>query len=209
MSHAPTPDPPRTRLHGLLGLAGIGTFLAALVMVHMGSPGIDMVRGYVSNLANEPLGIVFMAGTVVHGLGNLALAVGLARAVNPVPGRTAAVWLFALAAGGILAAAVFPVDPPGAPVTWSGQLHRAFASTAFVLELAALFTFAAAFREDPRWQRERPLTLALAVAAAAALTAFVISIQIGWAPGLTERLALAVFLAWEIRAALRLVALPA
>ena len=74
-----------------------------------------------------------------------------------------------------------------------------------MLELAALFVFSVLFRHDRRWHRQHAVSLVLSVSAAVALMAFVISLQIGLAPGLTERAALAVFLAWEIWAYIQLI----
>ena len=87
----------------------------------------------------------------------------------------------------------------------SGQLHRAAASTAFALELAALFVFSAAFRRQRVWRRRRAVSLALSAIAATALTVFVIAIQLDIAPGLAERVALAVFLVWEVWAGVQII----
>lgn len=196
---------PSVRRYGLLGLLGVGVFLSSLIVVHLTSPGIDWTRDYVSNLANEPLGWVFVASVFVHGWGNLALTLGLRSALRPGRLRNRAVLLFGLAAVGILLAALFPIDPPGNAPTTIGRLHRTFASATFMLELAALFVFSVLFRHDRRWHRQYAVSMVLSVSAALALTAFVISLQIDLTPGLTERAALAVFLVWEIWACLQLI----
>ncbi len=84
------------RLYGQLGLTGIAVFVLSLVVVHLVSTDFDWMRDYVSYLANEPLGSVFLAGAFVHGWGNLALALGLRGALLPGRLRTWAVLLFSL-----------------------------------------------------------------------------------------------------------------
>ncbi len=193
------------RLYGLLGLLGVVVFVSSLIVLHLMSTGIDWMRHYVSNLANEPLGWVFVGGAFVHGWGNLALALGLRGALHPGRLRTWAVLLFGLAAVGILLAALFPVDPPDQIPSTTGQVHRAVASATFVLELAALFVFSVAFSHHRRWRRQQAVSLVLSVSAAVAMTAFIIAIQVDVAPGLAERAALVVLLAWEIWAIFQLI----
>lgn len=193
------------RRYGLLGLLGVVAFVAALVVIHLMGVDIDWRGDYVSNLANEPFGWIFIVGTFVHGWGNLALTLGLRGALHPGRLRTWAVLLFGLAAVGILLAALFPVDPPGQAPSIVGRIHRAVSSATFMLELAALFVFSVAFSRHLRWRRQQAVSLLLSVSAAVAITVFIIAIQVDIAPGLAERVALAVLLAWEIWACLQLI----
>lgn len=61
-----------------------------------------------------------------------------------------------------------------------------------------MFILSVMFRHDRRWHRQQAVSLVLSVGAAVAVTLFVIAIQVNVVPGLAERVALAVFLAWEI-----------
>jgi len=193
------------RLYGLLGLLGIAVFLLALIVLHLMGTGIDWTRDYVSNLANEPIGWVFITGAFVHGWGNLALTMGLRGALHPGRLRSLAILLFGLAAVGILLAALFPIEPTGQIPSTTGRVHRAAASASFALELAALFVFSLAFRRHRRWRRQQAVSLVLSVSAAIAVTVFVIALQVSVAPGLAERAALAILLAWELWASLQLI----
>lgn len=188
----------------MLGLLGMVAFVISLVVMHMMVAGIDWRRDYVSNLANEPFGWVFIVGAFVHGWGNLALTLGLRGALHSSRLRTWAVLLFGLAAVGILLAALFPIDPPGQSPSVVGRVHRAVSSAAFMLELAALFVFSVIFGRHLLWRRQQAVSLALSVSAAVAMTVFVIAIQVDIAPGLAERVTLAVLLAWELWACLQL-----
>ena len=57
----------------LLGLAGVAVFGAAIIALHLTGSGVDWTSDYVSDLANQPFGWLFMVGAFVHGWGNLAL----------------------------------------------------------------------------------------------------------------------------------------
>jgi len=190
--------PLQVRLYGLLGLLGIVVFMTSLIVLHRVSNDIDWVRDYVSNLANEPYGWLFVGGGFVHGLGNLAVSLGLRRALQPERLRTWAVVLLGLAAVGILVATLFPIDPPGQGRSITGRIHLAAASATFLLELAALFVFSVVFGRQHRWQRHRAVSMALSVTAAIALTVFFLAILVDMARGLAERTALLAFLLWEI-----------
>ena len=113
---------PAVRWFGLLGLVGLVAFASSLIVLHLTSSNIDLMDHYVSNLANQPLGWVFMAGAFVHSWGNLALTLGLRAALNPGGLRTWAVLLFGLAALGILLAAVFPIEAPDQVPGVSGRI---------------------------------------------------------------------------------------
>lgn len=197
--------PRSVRLFGLLGLFGLITFISSIITMHLTGNGVDWSYHYVSNLANQPLGWIFMLGTFIHGCGNLALALGLHGALPSGRLRIRAVLLFGLAAAGILLTAFFPTDPPGQVQTMTGQIHRTAASTSFALELAAMYIFSMAFRRHHQWRRQWNTSLVLSTCAAVALFLFVIAIQLEMAPGLAERFALAIFMAWEIWACMQLI----
>lgn len=108
--HSAAAASPAVRWFGLLGLVA---FASSLIVLHLKSSNIDLMDHYVSNLANHPLGRVFMVGAFVHGWGNLALTLGPRAAPRPGRLRTGALLLFGLAALGILLASIFPIDAPG------------------------------------------------------------------------------------------------
>jgi len=197
--------PRSVRRFGKLGLLGLLVFGSSIIVLHLIGSDIDLTGHYVSNLANMPFGWIFMSGAFVHGWGNLALTKGLHGALQPGRLRTWGVLLFGLAAVGLLVAALFPIDPPGQVPSLTGGIHHSAASASFVFELFALFIFSAAFGRHRRWRRQRAVSLVLSVGAAMALTGFIISMELDIVPGLTERVALAVFMAWEIWASAQLI----
>lgn len=193
------------RQYGQLGLLGVLVFLGSLGALHLLSPGFDWTQQYVSDMANEPLGMLFVVGTFVHSWGNFLVALGLRAALAPGRLRTWGVTLFSLAALGILFASLFPVDLPGQIPTITGRVHRASASFGFLLELMSLFVFTAAFARAADWRRHRRISMTMSVVSLVAVVAFAVSVQTGLLPGVTERFALAALMAWEIWVALILI----
>ncbi len=193
------------RVFGFAGLLGASLFAASLILLHLVRTDIDWTRHYVSNFVNDRFGWIFVVGAIAHGAGNLGLALGLHKSLDPDPRRAGAVLLFGLAAAGFIVAAFFPIDPAGSLPTPVGFVHRAVVSAIFPLELAALFLFSAAFARHPRWRRHQRTSLALATVAAVAAAGFLLAVLLNRLPGLAERSALAGFLVWELWAALQLV----
>ena len=197
----------RSRLFGILALIGASTFFLSLAALHAMSSGIDWVNGYVSDLANEPHGLVFGVGAFVHGWGNLALSLGLYYALPAGRLRNWGVLFLGLAAIGIMLTGLFPIDPPGAAASFSGSLHRPVSSTAFILEIIALLIFSLVFTScaDPRWRRLKTISWVLTVAAIAAVIWFSIADVSKIMVGLSERAALGALMVWEIRVIFQLV----
>jgi hypothetical membrane protein len=192
------------RVFGLAGLLGASVFTASLIVLHLTRIDVDWTRHYISDFANGRFGRVFVLGVVVHGLGNLALNLGLRRSLDPGPLRAWAVFFFGLAVAGIVVAALFPIEPAGRSPTPVGLVHRVATIATFPLELAALFLFTAAFARHPRWRRRKAVSLVLSTVAAVGVAGFFLAVFLSRLPGLAERFALASFLAWELWVSLQL-----
>lgn len=192
------------RVAGWAGMLGVVLFSASLIVLHAASTDIDWTHHYVSNFATGFLGWLFVSAALVHGLGNLALSVGLGSSLGPGRLRAWAVALFGLAAAGIVVAALFAIEPPGSSPTLAGLIHRLIVSASFPSELVALFLFSTAFARSPRWRQRSAPSFVMSAIAAVASTSFLIAFVLDWWPAAAERLALAAFLAWELWAALQL-----
>ena len=197
------------QIAGAAGLAGVGGFLVSLVGVQLASPDIDWIRyHYVSDFATGPLRWIFIPAVVVHGGANLALGWGLRSSLHPSGIRRWAVILFSVAAAGIAASALLPVDAADSARTANGLAHRVVVNVSFPSELAALFLFSAAFAGDPRWRRRTRASFVMSSTAAVALAALLLAVLVNRWPALAERLALASFMTWELWAALQLMRTP-
>lgn len=190
------------RILGLAGLLGASLFALALLVLHLARPEVDWARHYVSEFANGSLGWMFVSGAMLHGLGNLALTLGLYRSLEPGALREGAVVFFGLAAAGIVAAALVPVDPVGSLPSLAGLVHRAIVIAAFPIELVALVLFSIAFARQRAWRARAGSSFALSAVAALGLIGFFLALYANAIPGAAERLALGSFLAWELWAAL-------
>ena len=73
----------RPRVYGLAGLLGAAVFTLSLVVLHLARTEVAWTRDYVSHFANSPLGWVFASSALVHGVGNLALTLGLRSSLDP------------------------------------------------------------------------------------------------------------------------------
>lgn len=198
----------KARALGFAGLVGASLFAGSLLVLHLARTDIDWTRHYVSEFANGRLGWIFVSSAIAHGLGNLALTLGLHRSLDPGALRESAVVLFGVAGAGTVAAALLPVDPIGSLPTLVGLVHRAIVAAAFPVELLALLLFSAAFARHPVWRRRAGVSFALSGVAALGLTVFFLADFTNRIPGAAERLVLAAFLAWELWCALVLARRP-
>lgn len=189
---------------GAAGALGALVFLVAAALLQVLRPDINALSGYASGFANGPYGPAFSAGAVIHGLGNIALAMGLALILGA--GR-AAVWgslLLGLAGWGIVLAGLFPTDPAGAAPTLTGIIHLTVAAASFPIEFAGLLLLARAFGASESWRAFAGPTRWLAWLGGASLLWLLAAVALrSWA-GLAERAALLTFMAWELWASLRL-----
>lgn len=191
-------------LYGVAGLLGALAFVSSLAILHAMRLEIDWMQHYVSEFANGPLASLFVFGATVHALGNLALSVGLRRSLAPATLGAAASVLLSLAAFGILAVVLFPIDPGGRVLSMSGHIHRLAAAASFLLEFLALVGFSVAFMASALWRRWASLSLAWSAVAAATVVGLALGVLWNRMPGLAERLALGSFLLWEVGVSLEL-----
>lgn len=183
----------RERVAALAAAVGASAFLATLVGIDLASSE-RAASTLVSDMANGPYGTVFTAAVLMHGVANLGLAWVLAGILRPLPLTRIGALLVAIAALGIVTAAVFPTDPPGTDVTPAGSIHLAAASLSFTIEPIALLLLARAVTFAPRWSR---LTTASALLAIGGLVALLWQQRMGLVPGGPERVVLVTLATWE------------
>lgn len=195
---------PVTRWGGLAGVVGVTSFLGVVTVLHAVRRDLSPIDDLVSDYANGRWGGLFTLGVLAHGAGNIALSVGLARALGRSGAARLGVVTFALASVGLLVTGVFRTDAPGAPESVAGVVHRSVATASFAVELAALLVLASAFRASPAWRSYARRAVALTALAGGSTAWLVVALRTGWAPGLAERAALAAFALWELSTAARL-----
>ena len=192
-------------IYGLLGATGAFSFLVLLIVLHRLRPDLSPVGSFVSDYANGPYGSLFRSALVFHGLGNFVTAVGLASVfVTSRSGRSGAI-LFGIAAVGTILGGFFSIDAFSAPRTMAGTIHKIVASVSFPVEAVALIFFSQALGALTGSRSFSLITFAAAAGGITALAWLLASLVTGSFPGLAERAAFAVFLIWEISAAIFLI----
>lgn len=189
---------------GIFGLIGVLVFWGGQSALHALRTDLSVVNDYVSDYANGSWAPLFTVATLVHGVGNLAIAAGLGNALGSAPAARAGVLLFTVAALGLFVAAIFPTDQADASQTVTGLMHRVAATGSFAVELVALALLGLAFGADAAWRRYLRLSRTLTVVAAIMLAWLFVAILAEWPPGLPERAALLTFTVWEFTTALLL-----
>lgn len=180
------------QLAGGIATAGALAFLAVLALIQF-TVKPSATDTYVSDMANGPRGALFGIAALAHGTANLALAWAIWKRVGPARLGAWGSGLIALAALGIVVAAIFRTDPPGSAATRAGSIHLAAASISFILEPVALLLLA---RSAPagRWTR---FTTTAALVAMLGLVALVWQLYEGDVPGAPERIVLVTLAVWE------------
>lgn len=196
-----------------MSLFGNGCFVIAVFALHLLQPRLSPLNEAVSYYVHGAHGWLLTFGLLGWGLGSVALLVGFALAANLRPG-TAVLCGLAIWSVGVLLGGVFPADPPGhwnEPPSTAGLIHGNTALLAFVALPITALLLARRMRQSPGWHRVAGILYVLAIATAISLLGFFMSlvpVLISPGPpkllGLTERILLAVYVAWLSVAAIGL-----
>lgn len=194
-------------------LTGLATFLLATGALHFLQPELSIRDGAVSYYVHGSQGWLLTVGLLALGLASLALTASLPSTTKG-PGAWPGRWLLGAWSLGVLVGGIFPADPAGhwdAPPSLAGMIHGGVAMVAFVALPIAALLLAKSFRRDPRWLQAAPLLSRLAQATALGLLLFFASLlPVFVRPGppvllgVTERLFLALCVAWLAAVAIHL-----
>src|SRR5262245_26386593 len=194
-------------------LAGLAAFVTATVALHALQPSLSPRDEAVSYYMHGRGGAFLTAGLLALGLASIALVAALGDTVDG-PGARIGRWLLGTWSLGVVLGALFPADPPGhwnEPPSIAGIIHGNAALIAFVALPIGALCLAGSFRRDPRWASRARLLRALALASAASLLLFFASLApvfVRPGPpvllGLSERVVLALYVAWLAAAAIAL-----
>jgi hypothetical membrane protein len=193
------------RSGGYLAIAGSATFVVTVIALHVLQPDLSPRDEAVSYYVHGPFGWLLTVGLIGLGIGSGGLVAGLGRTLR---GRRSSIgrWLVSVWAVGVTLGGVFPADQRGhwnQPPSLAGLIHGNAAMLAFfALPIGALL-LGRSFLDDQEWRPRARLLFWLALAAALSLAAFMVSLApvfIRPGPpillGATERLLLAVYVAW-------------
>jgi hypothetical protein len=156
-SAAPAGDGSRTaRVLADVALAGMGTFVVIVALMHLVRADVDPADRAISEYARGDLGWLMTVAWFANGAAVLALAAGLRRSLARVARSGAATRLLDVAGVCLLVSGVFVTDVPagGGPsgATVPGQLHDLAGLVGYLAFLLAALILQGAFGQDPRWQ---------------------------------------------------------
>jgi hypothetical membrane protein len=183
-----------TRRVTLAATAAPAIFFVVMTALGFVTPGYNWVARYGSELSLGPLGWIMIANFIALGLVELALAAALGRAIGDrVSGRvaTAAVGLIGAA---FVVAGVCVTDPArlvSGAHTWHGVVHALMAVVIFFIA-----TPIAGLAMARRLSHQRRLARYSALTAVGTPALLVATFSSGSLLGLTERIVIAVVLAW-------------
>jgi hypothetical protein len=186
------------RTFGFFGATSAIFLFALLILLHWLRSDLDPLNNYVSDYANGSYGIFFRIGLVLHGLGNIAIAMGVGTALTGSRAGQRGAMILGITALGIVVGGIFSIDPTGTLRTITGTIHTIAAETSFPIEAVALLFFAYAFRDTLRWNSFVNFTLGIAIVGILCLTWLFIAVMTRTVPGLAERAVFLVFFVREI-----------
>ena len=195
------------------GLLGIGLFVVTIVGLHFFQPDLKPLDEAMSYYVHGSQGWLLTIGLIGLGIGSLAITRALAKTVGG-PGARPGRWLLGIWSVGVLLGGFFRTDPPGQwnePPSLVGMVHGNAALLAFAaFPVAALF-LGMSFRRDRRWLPTSAALSLLAMVATIGLIAFIASLMpvfIRPGPpvllGLSERVLMAIYVAWLTLVAVKL-----
>lgn len=177
-------------------------FFAVMMILGLVTPGYDWLARLASELSLGPLGWIMIANFIALGVVELALAAALGRTIGDRASGRVATAAAGLIGAAFVVAGVCVTDPArlvSGAHTWHGVVHALMAVVIFFIATpVAGLAAARRLRHRRGFARYSALT---AVGTPALLVATFLSRSL---PGLTERIVIAVILAWLTSLALQL-----
>lgn len=199
----------RTAAAGTIALFGVGTFVAALAMLHVLRSEYDPVTRMVSEYAVGPYGGLLAAGIAALAAGGTALIAGLHWGLAPGARSSPALGLLALALAGLMVAAMFPTDVSVGGrfattiTTTSGRIHGAASAVSYLSLILAALLLTRSFAADPRWRGFHPTARLLALALPLGLGGSVLGAATS-VMGIPQRIFLGLVVLWLVLTARQL-----
>jgi hypothetical membrane protein len=155
------------RWSGVLGIAAALSYVVITIVGGVLDPTYSHLRQHVSDLtaSGAPTRGVLAPLYVAYNLLVVGFAVGMYLASDRSRWQRAGLALLLVnALAGVMMVTPFPEDLGGAPTTWAGKGHVAFAALASLVIVLSSFTFGAAFRRSAGWRRLATFSTAVGAA---------------------------------------------
>jgi hypothetical protein len=150
-------------------LAGVIINLAALLILPLARPDLDLFKHALSYYTTGPWAMLQSGAFAAMGVASLALAIVLPAA--SITSRWLPLCVAMLFISGVagLALLAYPMDALG-PVTFIGDTHQTAGTIGGVAQLVAALAFTLAIRTNPRWSSLfRPALVTFSISTAAAI----------------------------------------
>ncbi|GEM_PF-6481955 len=194
----------RINFLGFIGIIGETLLITIFAILHILNSDIDPAINYISEYANSPYSALFRFSLIIHGIGMIAIATGLAISLPKSKFKNLSITFLGAASIGVILGGIFSVDPPGVTYSVAGTIHQITAIVSFPLEIGALIFFSCIFKNTPPWNSFAATTKVIAIISIVFLLWLSIAITTQSLPGLAERMAFIIFFLWETLVAIRL-----
>lgn len=180
-----------------LTIATMLIYVAALLTMHVIRSDVDPIGEITSAYMSGSGSVLFLGALALLGLGQIALIVGLRRALSPSVALTAGLLLLSLWTLGTFFAILVPMDAPGTAATVAGRIAELNGPLHILALALAAPLISWGFTYDPEWRslRTPALTLGLLMPPLFVLTAATLAAEVGVA-GLVQRVFMAIGLVW-------------
>lgn len=167
-------------------MIGVGWFVAAVLILNVVDSDFSRIDNMISEYANGDYGWLMQSAFLGAGIGTVAIAVGIHKALEPSKlARVSVVLLYAAGIGFFLALE-----------RTNGWLHLIGSVIVFFAILFAVWTLWNVFRRDRSWEPLAKTQLWFAIAYTTAL--IVLFGTLGGPGGLTQRISVLVMMGWLI-----------
>jgi hypothetical membrane protein len=194
-------------MSGFLATAAIVCFAysaIALLTLHLLRPDYAPATNFISNYAVGRYGWIMTTWFLAMSCGLLTLAIGLyCNGLSSIRARLG-LFLFVIAAIGLVVSAVYPTDVPGAPSTRSGDIH----GMSFLVNVGSIFIatvlLSASFAHHPTWRSYRRTAWMLTALMVVGFAVQFLTLHKGMPYGLANRFFVVVLFAWLFAVSFRL-----
>jgi hypothetical protein len=186
-----------------ISIIGTAIFVALIAALHFVSD-IDPIQRPTSEYAVGPAGYLMTLAFVALSVSTWALVMGLGRDLSEPARSRLGLGLLGVFGIGVLVAAIFPIDPEGAPQTLHGTIHSINGPLTFLSLVVGTNQVSRKLKHDERWQPIHRFASVLALIMIPEFIAGGMAAARETGAGIAQRLLVVTFAVWFLLMAMRL-----